>query len=101
MNKNEFHCKQLALLSQIRDQAKYVKAFLSGDWVLDSPAYEIAVPQSEHGVTSPSIVQAWEDIGGGLYELVAVGVIIDASNGVTISVTETPDGRFAGFLAII
>jgi len=101
MNKNEFHCKQLAILAQIRDGSRFVKSFLIADWVLNSPAYEIEVLISEHGILSPGIVQAWEDLGGGSYQLVSVGVIIDSSYGVTISVTETPDLRFDGFLIII
>jgi hypothetical protein len=74
------------------------------DW--GTPAlgvYTITVPSSAHGFgTNVNQVVTYEDVGGNWVLVNVETVLINGGNGdVSISVSQTPDGRFGGKVVII
>lgn len=80
--------------------AKYVVTFNSTtSWSGPSLfGYSISVLESLHGISNPK-VQVYELIAG-QFELVTTQVQIDNSYNVTITVSSSPDLRFAGKIII-
>ncbi len=63
--------------------------------------YTITVPAATHGITTPNSVDTWEDDGAGNFTKTTVELPrILSNNDITISVSDSPDGRFAGRVVI-
>ena len=62
--------------------------------------YTITILQSTHERGTDPMVEVFEDIGG-TFVLVDVGVSVNGLGDVTLSVSETPDSRFAGRVVIV
>lgn len=83
----------------IAELTAYTRTFnATSDWILNGAYYETVVLQSVHKKPNPAI-QVFEQ-NGLVFEKVVTGVTIDASGNVTISVSSSPDLRFAGKLII-
>lgn len=78
---------------------KYIKNVALIDWIGPSAGeYRLTVPFSFHGVTNP--VATCYETNGAILELVLLPVHVDASNNISLIVTETPDARFIGKIVI-
>ena len=84
------------------DATTYTQLFnASSDWGSPSSgAYSITVTQATHEGNIAPLVQVFEKVGLD-YEQVEVDVSVNPSGDVTISVTETNDGRFEGKIVIL
>lgn len=80
----------------------YSQTFNStSDWgVASSGEYTISITQATHEKSPAPHVQVFE-LNGSVYELVETGVEVNGSGTVTISVSESPNTRFAGRVVII
>ena len=70
------------------------------DWTLNSPNYTKTILAAAHSKGVHPSVQVFE-LNGSDYEEINVGVVVNASGDVTITVTEAPDNRFVGLVLII
>lgn len=72
------------------------------DWgAVSGGVYSNKILAATHGITSPSIVQTYQDDGLGNYFLVTVSKLTIFINGdVEMQVISTPDARFAGRIVI-
>ena len=61
--------------------------FNAGSWVANGANMEISIPLATHNQAAPLIVQTWQSIGGGQFQLSpAQSVIDDGAGNITLSV---------------
>jgi hypothetical protein len=81
--------------------ANYVHSFLTTDFTGPGGGnYTLSVAAATHGKGFNPILQIWEDIGGGSFEMVTVSYQIDSSGNLTLQVASSPDMRFSGKVII-
>jgi len=79
--------------------AAYVKVFIVGDWVLNVDLYELEILESIHNKGTAPTLQVYED-NLGTFEEVGVGIEVSNLGDIKLTITSTPDARFAGRVII-
>lgn len=79
--------------------ASYVGNFLVGTWSLNGAVYELPVLESTHNRGTTPLLQIFQD-NAGIYEEVMTGIEVNGLGDIKLTVTSTPDNRFAGRVII-
>lgn len=79
--------------------AAYIGNFLIGSWSLNVDKYEFDILETTHSRGTTPMIQVYEN-NAGTYEEVGVGIEVNGSGDITLTVTSTPDARFAGRVII-
>lgn len=83
--------------------ASYAESFVIADWVLNSPSYNILIPQTTHNVDQSNqiVVIVQENNGTDWVNVTIENTEIDITTGdVVLGVSEDPDSRFDGRVII-
>ena len=79
--------------------AAYVGTFIVGSWSLNVDKYELSISQATHLRGTTPMIQVYEN-NAGTYEEVGVGTEVSGDGNITLTITSTPDARFAGRVII-
>ena len=79
--------------------ASYVGTFTVGSWLLDVDKYKLTVTAATHGRGASPILQVYQENGLNFDE-VLTGVETTPAGNITVTVSSSPDLRFAGKIII-
>ena len=79
--------------------AAYVGNFIVGSWSLNVDKYELSITEATHSRGTTPMIQVYEN-NAGTYEEVGVGIEVSGIGNITLTITSTPDARFAGRVII-
>jgi len=79
--------------------ASYVASFIVGSWVLNVDKYNYTITAATHGRGASPILQVYQENGLNFDE-VLTGVEITPAGNITLTVSSSPDLRFAGKIII-
>lgn len=77
----------------------YVESFIVGDWVLNVSVYELEILEATHGKGAAPLMQIYQD-NAGTFEEVQTGIEMSSGGDIVLTVSSSPDLRFAGKIII-